>query len=74
MGLQLKSLIALSVGACALLWSGNIPLNKATPGVMATSLVSMAEARVARTASTRGRTVNRSRSHRDDWHNTRVYH
>jgi hypothetical protein len=69
MGLQMKALIALSVGACALLWSGNIPLNKATSG--ATSLVSTAEARV----DARGRPVNRSAPvKRADRHRTRSYH
>ena len=65
MGLQMKALIALSVGACALLWSGNIPLNKAT------SLVSTAEARV----DARGRPVNRGAPvKRADRHRSRSYH
>jgi hypothetical protein len=69
MGLQMKTLIALSVGACALLWSGNIPLNKATSGV---SLVSTAEARTT-SVNTQGRTGKR-RPNRGDRHGTRSYH
>jgi hypothetical protein len=54
MGLQMKTLIALGVGVCALLWNGNVSLNKATSGV--TSLVSTAEARTT-SVNTRGRTA-----------------
>ncbi len=69
MGLRMKTLIAFSIGACALFWSGNIPLNMATSGV--TSLVSTAE---AQTATTKGRTAKRVRHNRGDRHGTRVYH
>lgn len=50
MALQMKVLIALSVGAYVLLWSGNIPLYKPTSAATSTttSFVSTAEARVAR--------------------------
>ena len=72
MSLRMKTLVALSVGACALLWSGNISLNKVTSGQLstATSLVSTAE---ARTTNTQGRTGKR-RPNRGDRQGTRIYH
>jgi hypothetical protein len=75
MGVQVKTLIALSVGAWALIWSGNIPLNEATLGAtsISTLLVSTAEARAARSVNTQGRTGNR-RPNRGDRHSTRIYH
>jgi hypothetical protein len=74
MGLRMKTLIALSIGACALLWSGNIPMNMARSGVLstATSLVSTAEARTT-SVNTQGRTGKR-RPNRGDRHGTLIYH